>query len=50
VGSLRSTLKVFCRDVPKILQVMFEHTFHVIKAFFVTPRFLSSGSDRSERH
>jgi hypothetical protein len=27
----------------------FKHTFHVIKAFFVTPRFLSSGSDRSER-
>jgi hypothetical protein len=22
VGSLRSTLKVFCKDVPKILQVM----------------------------
>jgi hypothetical protein len=27
----------------------FKHTFHVIKAFFVTPRFLSSGSDGSER-
>jgi hypothetical protein len=27
----------------------FEHTFHVIKAFFVTPRFLSSRSDGSER-
>jgi hypothetical protein len=26
-----------------------KHTFHVIKAFFVTPRFLSSGSDGSER-
>jgi hypothetical protein len=27
----------------------FKHTFHVIKAFFVTPRFLSSGFDGSER-
>jgi hypothetical protein len=27
----------------------FKHTFHVIKAFFVTPRFLPSGSDGSER-
>jgi hypothetical protein len=27
----------------------FRHTFLVIKAFFVTPRFLPSGSDRSER-
>jgi chromosome segregation ATPase len=27
----------------------FKHTFHVIKAFFVTPRFLYSGSDGSER-
>jgi hypothetical protein len=27
----------------------FKHTFHVFKAFFVMPRFLSSGSDRSER-
>jgi hypothetical protein len=26
----------------------FRHTFHVIKAFFVTPRFPSSGSDRSK--
>jgi hypothetical protein len=27
----------------------FKHTFRVIKAFFVTPRFLSLGSDGSER-
>jgi hypothetical protein len=27
----------------------FKHTFHLIKAFFVTPRFLSSGSNGSER-
>ena len=27
----------------------FRHTFLVVKAFFVTPRFLSSGSDGSER-
>jgi hypothetical protein len=26
----------------------FRHTFHVIKVFFVTPRFLSLGSDGSE--
>jgi hypothetical protein len=26
----------------------FKHIFHEIKAFFVTPRFLSSGSDGSE--
>jgi hypothetical protein len=26
----------------------FRHTFHVIKLFFVTPRFLSLKSDRSE--
>jgi hypothetical protein len=50
VGSLRSSLEVFCRDVPKILQVMISGIpFFVIKASFVTPRFLPSGSDRSER-
>jgi hypothetical protein len=27
----------------------FKHTFHVFTTFFVTPRFLSSGSDESER-
>jgi hypothetical protein len=43
VGSLRSSLEVFCRDVPKILQVMISGIplFFVIKASFVTPRFLS---------
>jgi hypothetical protein len=50
VGSLRSSLEVFCRDVPKILQVMISGIpFFVIKASFVTPRFLPSGSDGSER-
>jgi hypothetical protein len=45
VGSLRSSLEVFCRDVPKILQVMISGIpFFVIKASFVTPRFLPSGS------
>jgi hypothetical protein len=49
VGSLRSSLEVFCRDVPKILQVMIPGIpFFVIKASFVTPRFLPSGSDGSE--
>jgi hypothetical protein len=50
VGSLRSSLEVFCRDVPKILQVMVSGIpFFVTKASFVTPRFLPSGSDGSER-
>jgi hypothetical protein len=50
VGSLRSSLEVFCRDVPKILQVMISGIpFFVIKASSVTPRFLPSGSDGSER-
>jgi hypothetical protein len=50
VGSLRSSLEVFCRDVLKILQVMISGIpFFVIKASFVTPRFLSLGSDGSER-
>jgi hypothetical protein len=51
VGSLRSSLEVFCREVPKILQVMFQaYLFSfVTKASFVTPRLLPSGSDRSER-
>jgi hypothetical protein len=50
VGSLRSSLEVFCRDVPKILQVMVSGIpFFATKAFFLTPRFLPSGSDRSER-
>jgi hypothetical protein len=50
VGSLRSSLEVFCRDVPKILQVMISGIpFFVTKASFVTPRFLPSGSDGSER-
>ena len=50
VGSLRSSLEVFCRDVPKILQVMISGIpFFMIEASFVTPRFLPSGSDRSER-
>jgi hypothetical protein len=50
VGSLRSSLEVFCRDVPKILQVMILGIpFFVIKASFVTPRFLPSGSDGFER-
>jgi hypothetical protein len=50
VGSRRSSLEVFCRDVPKILQVMISGIpFFVIKASFVTPRFLPSGSDGSER-
>jgi hypothetical protein len=50
VGSLWSSLEVFCRDVPKILQVMISGIpFFVIKASFVTPRFLPSGSDGSER-
>ena len=50
VGSLRSSLEVFCRDVPKILQVMVSGIpFFVTKASFVTPRFLPSGSYGSER-
>jgi hypothetical protein len=50
VGSLWSSLEVFCRDVPKILQVMISGIpFFVIKASFVTPRFLPSGFDGSER-
>jgi hypothetical protein len=50
VGLLRSSLEVFCRDVPKILQVMISGIpFFVIKASFVTRRFLPSGSDGSER-
>jgi hypothetical protein len=50
VGSLRSSLEVFCRDVPKILQVMASCIpFFVTKASFVTPRFLPSGPDGSER-
>jgi hypothetical protein len=50
VGSLRSSLEVFCRDVPKILQVTVSgRPFFVTKASFVTPRFLPSGSDGSER-
>jgi hypothetical protein len=52
VGSLRSSLEVFCRDVPKILQVIISGippSFFVIKASFVMPRFLPSGSDGSER-
>jgi hypothetical protein len=50
VGSLRSSLEVFCRDVPKILQVtVLGIPFFVTKASFVTPRFLPSGSDGSER-
>ena len=51
VGSLRSSLEVFCRDVPKILQVTVSGIplFFVTKASFVTPRFLPSGSDGSER-
>jgi hypothetical protein len=49
VGSLRSSLEVFCRDVPKILQVMtLGIPFFVIKASLVMPRFLPSGSDGSE--
>jgi hypothetical protein len=50
VGLLRSSLEVFCRDVPKILQVMISGIpFFVIKASFVMPRFLPSGSDGPER-
>jgi hypothetical protein len=50
VGSLRSSLEVFCRDVPKILQVMVSGIpFFVTKVSFVMPRFLPSGSDGSER-
>jgi hypothetical protein len=51
VGSLRSSLEVFCRDIPKILQVMISGIplFFVIKASFVTPRFLPSESDGPER-
>jgi hypothetical protein len=51
VGSLRSSLEVFCRDIPKILQVTVLGIlfFFVAKASFVTPRFLSSGSDGSKR-
>jgi hypothetical protein len=50
VGSLRSSLEVFYRDIPKILQVMVSGIpFFVTKASFVTPRFLPSGSDGSER-
>jgi hypothetical protein len=50
VGSLRSSLEVFYRDVPKILQVMVSGIpSFVTKASFVTPRFLPSGSDGSER-
>jgi hypothetical protein len=50
VGSLRSSLEVFCRDVPKILQVMVSGIpFFVTKASFVTPHFFPSGSDKSER-
>jgi hypothetical protein len=50
VGSLRSSLEVFCRDVPKILQVTAPGIpFFVTEASFVTPRFLPSGYDGSER-
>ena len=52
VGSLRSSLEVFCRDVPKILQVTVSSIpffSFVTKASFVTPRLLPSGSDGSER-
>jgi hypothetical protein len=50
VGSLRSSLEVFCRDVSKILQVMVSGiSFLATKASFVTPHFLPSGSDGSER-
>jgi hypothetical protein len=50
VGSLRSSLEVFCRDFPKILQIMVSGIpFFVTKASFVMPRFLPSGSDGSER-
>ena len=50
VGLLLSSLEVFCRDVPKILQVMVSGIpFFVTKASFVTLRFLPSGSDGSKR-
>jgi hypothetical protein len=49
VGSLRSSLEVFCRDIPKILQVMVSGIPFLTKASLVTPRFLPSGSDGSER-
>jgi hypothetical protein len=51
VGSLRLSLEVFCRDVPKILQVTVSSIpffSFVTKASFVTPRLLPSGSDGSE--
>jgi hypothetical protein len=50
VGSLRSSLEVFCRGIPKILQVTVSSIpFFVANASSVTPRFLPLGSDRSER-
>jgi hypothetical protein len=49
VGSLRSSLEVFCKDIPKILLVMVSGIPFLTKASLVTPRFLPSGSDGSER-
>jgi hypothetical protein len=51
VGSLRSSLEVFCRDVPKILQVTVSGIPFLFcdQGVFVMPRFLPSGSDGSER-
>jgi hypothetical protein len=49
VGSLRSSLEVFCRGRPQDPPGNdSRHTFFVTKASFVTPRFLPSGSDGSE--
>jgi hypothetical protein len=50
VGSLRSSLEVFCMGRPQDPPGNgFRHTFFVTKASFVTPCFLTSGSDGSER-
>jgi hypothetical protein len=51
VRSLRSSLEVLCRDVPKILQVMVQTYFFlsVSEAFVVTPCLLPPGPDGSER-
>jgi hypothetical protein len=46
MGSLRSTMEILSRDVPRVLQVRISGS--VTRAFFVTPCFPSSGSDRSE--
>jgi hypothetical protein len=49
MGSLRSTMEILSRDVPQGPPGKdFRHTFHVTRAFFVTPYFPSSGTDGCE--